>query len=28
MAAYIEYAGQIGLGNAAPSRIEVKNIGR
>src|SRR5947207_4837787 len=28
MAAYVEYAGQIGLGNATPSRIEVKNIGR
>jgi len=28
MAAYVDYAGQIGLGNAAPNRIEVKNIGR
>jgi uncharacterized protein (DUF362 family) len=28
MAAYVEYGGQIGLGNAAPNRIEVKNIGR
>ena len=28
MAAYVGYAGQIGLGNSAPNRIEVKNIGR
>src|SRR5213075_1667275 len=28
MAAYVDYAGQIGLGNSAPNRIEVKNIGR
>src|SRR5215470_10431106 len=28
MAAYITYASQIGLGNAVPNRIEVKNIGR
>src|SRR6188472_90411 len=28
MAAYVDYASQIGLGNAAPNRIEVKNIGR
>ena len=28
LAAYVEYASQIGLGNAAPNRIEVKNIGR
>ena len=28
VAAYIEYASQIGLGNAAPNRIEVRNIGR
>jgi len=28
MAAYIDYASQIGLGNSAPNRIEVKNIGR
>jgi uncharacterized protein (DUF362 family) len=28
MAAYVEYASQIGLGNAAPNRIEVKNVGR
>jgi hypothetical protein len=28
MAAYVSYASQIGLGNSAPGRIEVKNIGR
>src|SRR5437870_1409002 len=28
MAAYVGYASQIGLGNSAPNRIEVKNIGR
>lgn len=28
LAAYIDYAGQIGLGNSAPNRIELKNIGR
>jgi uncharacterized protein (DUF362 family) len=28
MAAYVDYAGQIGLGNSAPNRIEIKNIGR
>jgi Domain of unknown function (DUF362) len=28
MAAYIAYASQLGLGNAAPNRIELKNIGR
>jgi uncharacterized protein (DUF362 family) len=28
MAAYVDYAGQIGLGNSAPNRIEVRNIGR
>ena len=28
LAAYISYASQIGLGNSAPNRIEVKNIGR
>jgi uncharacterized protein (DUF362 family) len=28
LAAYVSYASQIGLGNAAPNRIEVKNIGR
>jgi uncharacterized protein (DUF362 family) len=25
---YIDYAGQLGLGNSTPNRIEVKNIGR
>jgi uncharacterized protein (DUF362 family) len=28
MAAYVDYAGQIGLGNSASNRIEIKNIGR
>jgi uncharacterized protein (DUF362 family) len=28
MAAYVEYASQIGLGNAAANRIEVKKIGK
>jgi uncharacterized protein (DUF362 family) len=28
LAAYVDYASQIGLGNSAPNRIEVKNIGR
>jgi uncharacterized protein (DUF362 family) len=28
LAAYVEYASQIGLGNSAPNRIEIKNIGR
>jgi uncharacterized protein (DUF362 family) len=28
LAAYVGYASQIGLGNSAPNRIEVKNIGR
>ncbi|MBO0694735.1 MAG: DUF362 domain-containing protein, partial [Verrucomicrobia bacterium] len=28
MAAYVSYASQIGLGNSAPNRIEIKNIGR
>jgi hypothetical protein len=28
LAAYIGYASQIGLGNAASNRIEVRNIGR
>jgi uncharacterized Fe-S center protein len=28
LAAYVSYASQIGLGNAEPNRIEVKNIGR
>ena len=28
MAAYIDFASQLGLGNSATSRIEVKNIGR
>jgi uncharacterized protein (DUF362 family) len=28
VAAYIEFAGQLGLGNAVSNRIEVKNIGR
>jgi uncharacterized protein (DUF362 family) len=28
IAAYIEFASQLGLGNAAPNRIEVRNIGR
>jgi hypothetical protein len=28
IAAYIDYAGQLGLGNSAPNRIELKNIGR
>ena len=28
MAGYVTYASQIGLGNSAPNRIEVKNIGR
>ena len=28
LAAYVDYAGQIGLGNASQNRIEVKNIGR
>src|SRR5919201_5172123 len=28
MATYIDFAGQLGLGNSAPSRIEVKNLGR
>src|SRR6266567_7192408 len=28
LAAYVGYASQIGLGNSAPNRIDVKNIGR
>ncbi len=28
LAGYVSYASQIGLGNAAPNRIEVKNLGR
>src|SRR2546429_3268514 len=28
LAGYVSYASQIGLGNSAPNRIEVKNIGR
>jgi uncharacterized protein (DUF362 family) len=28
LAAYVAYASQIGLGNSAPNRIEIKNIGR
>jgi uncharacterized protein (DUF362 family) len=28
IAAYIDFASQIGLGNSAPNRIEVRNIGR
>ena len=28
IAAYIDYAGQLGLGSSAPNRIELKNIGR
>src|SRR6266496_2705917 len=28
LAAYVSYASQIGLGNSAPNRIEIKNIGR
>jgi uncharacterized protein (DUF362 family) len=28
VAAYVEFAGQLGLGNSASNRIEVKNIGR
>src|SRR6516164_2202136 len=28
IAAYIDFAGQLGLGNSAPSRIELENIGR
>ena len=28
LAAYVDYASQIGLGNSAPNRIELKNIGR
>src|SRR5437667_2420476 len=28
IAAYVDFAGQIGLGNSAPNRIELKNIGR
>ncbi len=28
MASYIDFAGQLGLGNSAPNRIEVRNIGR
>jgi uncharacterized Fe-S center protein len=28
LATYIDYAGQLGLGNSAPNRIEIKNIGR
>jgi hypothetical protein len=28
LAAYIDFAGQLGLGNSAPNRIELKNIGR
>jgi hypothetical protein len=27
-AAYIGFASQLGLGNAAPNRIEVRNIGK
>jgi uncharacterized protein (DUF362 family) len=27
MAAYVQMAGQIGLGNAAPERIEIRNVG-
>jgi uncharacterized Fe-S center protein len=28
VAAYIDFASQLGLGNSAPNRIEVRNIGR
>jgi hypothetical protein len=28
MAAYVQVASQMGLGNAAPERIEIKNVGR
>src|SRR6266481_1631925 len=28
IAAYVDFAGQLGLGNSAPNRIELKNIGR
>jgi len=28
LAAYLDSAGQLGLGNSASNRIEVKNIGR
>jgi uncharacterized protein (DUF362 family) len=28
LAAYVDFAGQLGLGNSAPNRIELKNIGR
>src|SRR5213079_1526927 len=28
LAAYVAFAGQLGLGNSAPNRIELKNIGR
>ena len=28
VASYIDFAGQLGLGNSATNRIEVKNIGR
>jgi len=28
IAAYIGFASQLGLGNSAPNRIEVRNIGR
>jgi uncharacterized protein (DUF362 family) len=28
LAAYIDFAAQVGLGNSAPNRIELKNIGR
>jgi len=28
LAAYIDFASQLGLGNSAPNRIEIRNIGR
>ncbi len=28
LAAYIDFASQLGLGNSAPNRIEVRNIGK
>jgi len=27
-AAYIDFAGALGLGNSAPNRIEIRNVGR
>jgi len=27
-AAYIDFAGALGLGNSVPNRIEIKNVGR